>query len=1029
MKLVLIQWRRAAAVLVTLMASLFFSPGQAEDIDLFVGASSGGTDKPNVLIVLDNTANWSPPFTAEKAALVTLVNSLDERFNVGLMMFAEPSGQGGYVRFAVRNMTTTNKTALANLVNGLSENGDKGSAGYLATSMNEAYLYFKAGTAYSGGTQAKRDYLTNTAGGISSTVAASGNAFTSSASTTYVSPVTSACSNNYIIYISNGDQGDNDNGGATDLLSHADGDTAQIVLSPSGSQANLADEWARFLAERADVNTSLTGTQIVRTFTIDVLPKSTGQGPGWTALLKSMATQGKGEYFAATNTNQIAGHLQTVFSEIQAVNSAFASASLPVSVNTQGTYLNQIFIGMFRPDPEAKPRWMGNLKQYQFVATYDSTSNSYVLQMGDKNGASAISASTGFIRPCATSFWTTDTLGAYWPTTYPGTTTAFGTCINPPNPVTYDLPDGEVVEKGGAGQHLRMLSSISSRTVNTCALALCSGLLDFNTTNTGLSSDLVDWAKGRDVLDEDGDSNTTEIRRSVHGDVVHSRPLAIDFGTTVDANNKHIPDVKVFYGANDGMLRAINADTANTEGAELWAFVAPERWAKLDRLKLNTSLISFPTFTGTPKDYFFDGPIGHYKSGSTTWIFPTMRRGGRTLYAFNVSTPGSPVLMWRRGCTDNLSALGSPAPVDTNCTSGWSSAIGQTWSEPKAALVSAYVDGSNNPKPVLIMGGGYDTCEDVDPATCSSTKGNRVFVIDAETGGMLKELSTDRAVAADLTLVDSNYDGTTELAYAVDTGGNIYRINLAFDTTHNWDNTSITKIASLGCDTTGATCTKSKFLYAPEVVSVNGGYSATSGYTAVLVGSGDREHPLSTNTSNGNNAFFMIQDNINNSLIGRDSLALVNNSNAATATVLTNKKGWYLDFADTKEAAVTSSVVVGGYVYFSTYTPTAAVTCGANLGTARAYSVNFLDATAPANETRFDTFIGGGLPPSPVAGIVEVNVPITNSDGTTTTSPKSLPFIIGGAGPGNAPVSPLQVHPPSIPISTKRTRIYWYLEK
>ncbi len=1032
--------RRTLVAMAMLMASLFSSFGQAEDIDLFVGAASGGTDKPNVLIVLDNTANWNGPFVAEKAALVALVNSLDTRFNVGLMMFSETGGangneDGGYVRFAIRNMTAANKTALANLVGALDKNDDHSNGGKLGLTMNEAYQYFKAGAANSG-IKVKRDYLNNISGGISAGVAATGNAFISSDSTTYVSPVTAACANNYIIYISNGAAHDNndDTPDATARLSSAGGDTTQIELSPDASEKNIADEWARFLAI-ADVNAALAGTQNVRTFAIDVLPETTGQqGPGWTALLQSMATQGGGEYFVATNTNQIAGHLQTIFSDIQAVNSAFASASLPVNVNTQGTYLNQIFIGMFRPDAAAKPRWLGNLKQYQFIASYNIASNSYVLEMGDKNGNSAISSSTGFVRPCATSFWTTDSLGAYWPTTFPDTDAPYGNCIPDDlqddevlNPVTYDLPDGEVVEKGGAGQHLRMLGSIDARTVKTCALASCPSLLDFNTTNTGLSSDLVEWAKGRDVGNEDGDGDTAEIRRSVHGDVVHSRPLAIDFGTA------GAPNVKVFYGGNDGMFRAISGNKADTDGGELWSFVAPETWSKLQRIKDNTSLINFPTFTGTPKDYFFDGPIGHYKSGSTTWIFPTLRRGGRTVYAFNVSDPTSPVLMWRRGCTDNLSPLGSPAPVDTGCSSDWS-AIGQTWSEPKSALVAGYADGGNL-KPVLIMGGGYDTCEDVDPAVCASTKGNRVFVIDAQTGGILKELTTDRAVAADVTLVDVNFDGQNELAYAVDTAGNIYRIILAFDAAADvadpWNNTTITKVASLGCNTTGAACTKSKFLFAPEAVTVNGGYSAANGYTAVLVGSGDREHPLDSNTSNGNNAFFMIQDNINNSLIGRDSLALVDNANASAATNLTGKKGWYLDFADTKEATVTSSVVVGGYVYFSTYAPTAAVQCGANLGTARGYAVNFLDATAVANETRFDTFTGGGLPPSPVAGIVAVEVTITNSDDTTTTTTKNVPFIIGGktTGSGDTTVSTVQVHLPTIPISIKRTRVYWYLEK
>ena len=72
-----------------------------------------------------------------------------------------------------------------------------------------------------------------------------------------------------------------------------------------------------------------------------------------------------------------------ILNQIRAANSVFSSASLPVSANTQGTYLNQVYIGMFRPDGNALPRWVGNLKQYQFV--YNSSADT--LQLADATGA------------------------------------------------------------------------------------------------------------------------------------------------------------------------------------------------------------------------------------------------------------------------------------------------------------------------------------------------------------------------------------------------------------------------------------------------------------------------------------------------------------------------------------------------------------------------------------------------------------------------------------------------------------------
>ena len=66
-----------------------------------------------------------------------------------------------------------------------------------------------------------------------------------------------------------------------------------------------------------------------------------------------MAISGKGKYFAVTDTSstaQLTGFLQTILQEVQAVNSVFASTTLPVSVNVRGTNLNQVYIGVFRPD-------------------------------------------------------------------------------------------------------------------------------------------------------------------------------------------------------------------------------------------------------------------------------------------------------------------------------------------------------------------------------------------------------------------------------------------------------------------------------------------------------------------------------------------------------------------------------------------------------------------------------------------------------------------------------------------------------
>src|ERR1051325_4724876 len=207
---------------------------------------------------------------------------------------------------------------------------------------------------------------------------------------------------------------------------------------------NNADEWARFLYT-TDVS-SLLGQQNVFSCTIDVFKDL--QASSETALLFNMAKYGGGRYFQATDENSIVSALNQILIEVQSVNSAVASASLPISSTNNSPNENQIYIGMFRPDGSGNPRWYGNLKRYQFA------------QFGpnDVRPADAstppqdlVSGATGFVSPCAVSFWTQDS-GPYWlfQNGSAGQCTTAGTAA-----VFSDAPDGPLVEKGAAAEVLR----------------------------------------------------------------------------------------------------------------------------------------------------------------------------------------------------------------------------------------------------------------------------------------------------------------------------------------------------------------------------------------------------------------------------------------------------------------------------------------------------------------------------------------------------------------------------------------------
>jgi type IV pilus assembly protein PilY1 len=1085
-----------------LIAAALALPGivSGEDISLYTGTPSGG-GKPNVLLVLDNADAGNAAVTIpagsncpswiasnpkdldfEQCALYQLVsavgtsgNSLNGNLNMGLMMFAPNSTGGGL--FFYPNPTPTppgplplmdaaGASTFLKAIAGTAGGGTGGGMAFgqgsnkLDESMEEAWAYYTASTGISG--------------------------------TKYAKSITDKCQKNFIIYLANvtGNNEPKATSSATPAqttLTTANGGTTPpiIQLNPSGDQKNWGDEWTRFMynADLSGVSSSTAhNPQNIITYTIAVSDGCENQSNQNAAakcinhinLIKSMAANGGGKYFHinAGDVAALISALNTILTEVQATNSVFASVSLPVSVNAQGTSLNQVYVGMFRPDATAAPRWAGNLKQYQLG--FDSSNN---VQLDDSLGNAAITNSgTGFITPYALSFWTADRQTGS--TTGTITTTGTGTGVGTRNgPYTinssgytstlianwpangfwvnnatgaggaFDAPDGQIVDKGGVAEMTRAdyLTDQTSRVIYTCTtVGGCptTGTLPtfdastlgsstaFGTTTTTDTTTLINWVRGTDnntgtgAETQKGPGAPVTVRPSIHGDVLHSRPAVVNYGGSIG--------IVVFYGSNDGLFRAVNGNKDATApgvitmnsgrlvrpGGELWSFIAPNFFGKFQRLRNNTPglTLDYPA-TSSGKDYFFDGTTTVYQDLRTagspkTYIYLTARRGGRLIYAFDVSDPTKPpVFMWSRTNAD--------IPE-----------LGQTWSQPKLALVKAHTN------PVVIMGGGYDTAEDTDPVAVADTMGRAIVVLDAidgttvwtacKTGCTTTVSGMAYAIPADITLLDRNGDGYTDRLYTADLGGNIWRADINDSTLANW---TVTKIASLSG---GTSTTARKFFYPPDV-------TPTASFDAVVAASGDREHPLLANASSTVvNRFYMMKDTNTGTSVATGwttitESMLTNETGAAAGTTApysstSTTSGFYVTLGNPGdgEKAVNAPLTVAGYTYFGTNTPFNPTAnpdmCYPNLGLARGYAINYLTGTG-LNSNGYITFDGGGLPPSPVFGLVEINP----GSGVYT------PVLIGGGNQTGSAVggnntSALGANKVVPPNTGKRKRTYWFTE-
>ena len=214
------------------------------DTDIFTAQSTPGA-APNVLIVLDNTSNWSrqdqhwpgglQQGQAEADAIKQVIQNLPGSINVGLMEFVTggPAGDnGGFVRFAVSpvgqgqgSTAATNRssfsTTLTTIYNNVTSPNEKTNSGMAyGNLLYDAYNYLAGATPFA------------SSGDVVSSIADSRGYATNY--TRFKSPLSSAtsCGTTYIIFIGNpASKGPSaDDAANTAALSAVGGNTRQLKL-------------------------------------------------------------------------------------------------------------------------------------------------------------------------------------------------------------------------------------------------------------------------------------------------------------------------------------------------------------------------------------------------------------------------------------------------------------------------------------------------------------------------------------------------------------------------------------------------------------------------------------------------------------------------------------------------------------------------------------------------------------------------------------------------------------------------------
>jgi type IV pilus assembly protein PilY1 len=723
-------------------------------------------------------------------------------------------------------------------------------------------------------------------------------------------------------------------------------------------------------------------------------------------LLSDTASNGGGSYFTAEDSTGLTAAFQGAIASILETDATFTSPSVAVDSFTRTQSRDDIFFSMFVP--KQRIDWPGNIKKLKLSldATICAPDSACLV---DKDDVPAINTATGAIKPTASTYWSDG--------------------------------DGGNVEEGGVGGKL-VADGAAVRTIWTnTATTDASGLEAFNSTNldatgVGVADDAalfaefgvsdqteldstISWGQGYDAFDDDRDGNVTETRSWILADMLHSKPLVINYGATTSTNLEDGVDLRIVVGTNGGFLHMFN----NKLGDENWAFFPKELGPVLAQRAANPiSDAHVYGIDGSPvlysKDVDNDGTIDD-SDGDIAWVFFGLRRGGRGLYALDLSNPDAPEFKWH---------------IDET-TTGFGE-LGQSWSDPVVTRIPGYVDSSGVPKPVLVFGAGYDPVNDGTGLASASvdTMGRGIFIVDADDGSLvwsvtpreyseaaaknLEEDSLVHSVAGMVRPLDSNGDELTDRIYFADTGGNIWRVDMPGNElpTASQDTWRIVKLAAVNG---GTVATDRRFFNAPDVVRTS---YAGSVFDAVLIGSGDRTNPNGTDVDN---QFYMLKDkqvlpyftaapsscpadpydfrcdlplnstdpapadpndpSVPDPFLYDATDNLIQEGTAAeqdaALKLLAKSNGWFMDLEVDGEKSLSSSISIAGKTYFGTFAPSSnlANVCEPDEGDGFLYVVGLLNAGAGFDfdpNTSFERAwpIGSLIPDTPSVHVDEYGV-------------------------------------------------------
>ncbi|MFQ6333980.1 pilus assembly protein [Methylophilus sp. 3sh_L] len=643
------------------------------------------------------------------------------------------------------------------------------------------------------------------------------------------------------------------------------------------------------------------------------------------------AVNAGGTYYSASNPKLLRESLAKGLSEIKSIQGSSAAAAASSLAPTTGD--NFQYVASYQ-----SVKWTGNLEARTVNTSSLQTSETAIWCVENVAAETCASPATSYAAPDGNFYCKTTNSDQ---TTCEGAQGSLGSALNFSEPASCYVQiarscNGKLrTQLGQRKIFFNYNNSLALFTADNLPVehktALNNGYLalsqmqglpasDPKITDATKVTKIVDYISGNKTY-EDSSSNTVAAnrlfreRQAVLGDISQSRPVYFKSSNVsyLDANYKAYKNATstrtpaVYVGANDGMLHAFNAN----DGTEMWAFIPTPVITNLANLADKEYGANYHTNYVNGNPVVADVCVSGCSGGSAVWrtiLVSGLNGGGRGYFAIDVTSPESPVLLWEfyaqaSGVNSNLGySFGNP--IITKMQDG-------RW---VVLLTSGYNNGTYARK---LNDGSFATNNPIGDG------GGYLYVLDANTGSLLKTLSTGEGSVANpsglakiSTYTEQMFENNTAVSvYGGDLNGNVWRFNI--------NTNAVTKIASLR-DGGGNV---QKITTKPETGKIDKN-------VVLMIGTGKFLEPADL-TNTPQNSVYTFKDNGQTTAIGRSQLVtqILGGNRTVTANPVsyTSGYGWLLDFP-VGERVNLDPLLLNGVLLMPTLVPSSEACSGAGYG-------------------------------------------------------------------------------------------------